>query len=211
MGVAAWFEPAQGSTDSDGSFATSLFLAGAWALSTTSSVSDNIQVSVDVQGASPLTLTIPVVLTLPHTVLDSAVPVQIPSVVMSPNTIESQVLGIAYLPSGTGNQSATTVEFSVLGIVQDGKILPMPSQLHVWFSDASDSSSVAVSSPYTMTAQPFHTYCLFMKVSNGFTGVAAGSQITYGVEVAENVSGTRFLQVFNVTIIQPHTGLSSNP
>ncbi len=121
------------------------------------------------------------------TILHTAGPIWFPkSIEININGNIFGVFGVVYDPEGVSDRSLS-VNLSILGLLKDGKILPLPSWLQMDIPTHSFSLNAT---------EPFY---FIIKANTSSAAVG-----THTIAIDEIINGEHFTQNLQVTVIEPH-------
>jgi hypothetical protein len=134
-------------------------------------------------GNSSTAVSLTIIRWLQLSIIHSPGPIEFAnSLVVGADSPSSETYGAVYEPIGTTPNSTLVVNFSALGIMQNGKIVPMPSWLNLVYSNQSLILVPDKPTYFTLGARPIHglpgNYVLVIQES------IAGEQFTTNLELA---------------------------
>jgi hypothetical protein len=135
-------------------------------------------------GNSSTIVSLAVVKWLTLSIINSAGPVEFANaLVVGTDSASSETYGAVYDPIATSPNSTQVVKFSALGIVENGKVVPLPSWLKILYSNESLPLVPDKPTYFSIGARPY----------NGQPG-------DYVVAIQESINGRQFTTNLELTI-----------
>jgi hypothetical protein len=189
---AAWFSSPSVITDAIGQAHVNLFLAGMF-VNPEYHVppTDRVKFTAASSGLE-LSVALPVVESSTVSGLNPTGLVAFPSRLVMDSSFHANAsyrtpFGVVYLPNGVSSPANINLSLKVVGLAgaTNGSVLPMPSWLHVWFTDFQGNPA------NTFTLSPYREQFIFLN-GNNTLDLTTGTSKSYPVAIQVTENGQQF-------------------
>lgn len=199
--LVAWLSKTSVAIGPDGNGNSTLYLAGGYVSSSTSTSSTVPLVLTIATGSTEdlESIPIPVEPTYPVYNVGSGEVIRLPDMVVAPGESSIAVWGIADVPGSATQPSNLNLTLNAAGVISNGNVQPAPSWLKLWFSD--QDAPVTPSSTQALSAmiQPGQVHYFFTTVSVSGSGTVSYGE--YPMAVSLLVNGATLQSSVSVDVV----------